>query len=195
MRYGRNFKAGRKFETNKRYDRTDGDSSAFQRLSSRATSVPCWRRSRRVEVIVEQDHRTVAVIRTPHRSGRPISEILRQVKERNSTVTLDPDFGKDLAAVIASHQQPWNSPSWERSSSPPSVLALPRVFLVSRVASLRGFVYLEGMEVHFTPEQETQLSQIATHAGTDAERLVKDAALRLLQEENHFRAAVREGIA
>jgi len=25
------------------------------------------------------------------------------------------------------------------------------------------------MELHFTPEQETQLSQIATHAGIDAE--------------------------
>jgi predicted transcriptional regulator len=54
---------------------------------------------------------------------------------------------------------------------------------------------LKGMEVHFTPEQETQLSQIATHAGTDAERLVKDAALRLLEEEARFRAAVRQGIA
>ncbi len=29
----------------------------------------------------------------------------------------------------------------------------------------------------------------------DAERLVKDAALRLLQEDARFRAAVREGIA
>ena len=54
---------------------------------------------------------------------------------------------------------------------------------------------LNGMEVHFTPEQETQLSQIAAYAGTDAERLVKDAALRLLQEEARFRAAVREGIS
>ena len=54
---------------------------------------------------------------------------------------------------------------------------------------------LNGMEVHFTPEQEAQLAQIATHAGTDAERLVMDAALRLLQEESRFRAAVREGIA
>ena len=36
------------------------------------------------------------------------------------------------------------------------------------------------MEVHFTPEQEAQLAQIATSAGTDAEHLVKDAALRLL---------------
>ena len=66
-----------------------------------------------VEVIVEHDHRPAAVIRTPHRSGRPISEILRHAKERNSTVTLDPDFGRDLEAVIASHQQPWHPPSWE----------------------------------------------------------------------------------
>ena len=51
------------------------------------------------------------------------------------------------------------------------------------------------MEVHFTPEQETQLARLAATAGTDAERLVKDAALRLLQEDIHFRAAVREGIA
>jgi predicted transcriptional regulator len=51
------------------------------------------------------------------------------------------------------------------------------------------------MEVHFTPEQEAQLSRIATNAGTDAERLVKDAALRLVEEKSRFSAAVREGIA
>jgi predicted transcriptional regulator len=51
------------------------------------------------------------------------------------------------------------------------------------------------MEVHFTPEQEAQLSRIATYAGTDAERLVKDAALRLVEEKNRFTAAVREGVA
>jgi predicted transcriptional regulator len=51
------------------------------------------------------------------------------------------------------------------------------------------------MEVHFTPEQEAQLSQIASHAGTDTARLVKDAALRLLEQDARFRAAVREGIA
>jgi hypothetical protein len=44
------------------------------------------------------------------------------------------------------------------------------------------------MDVHFTPEQEAQLAQIATHAGTDAERLVKEAALRLLEGELAFRA-------
>jgi predicted transcriptional regulator len=51
------------------------------------------------------------------------------------------------------------------------------------------------MEVRFTPAHEAELAQIATRAGTDAERLVKDAALRLLQEDARFRSAVREGIA
>ena len=51
------------------------------------------------------------------------------------------------------------------------------------------------MEVQFTPEQEAQLAQIATQEGTHAERLVKDAALRLLEADARFRAAVREGIA
>jgi predicted transcriptional regulator len=50
------------------------------------------------------------------------------------------------------------------------------------------------MEIHFTPEQEAQLAQIASSAGTDAQRLVKEAALRLLEEDARFRAAVREGI-
>jgi hypothetical protein len=45
------------------------------------------------------------------------------------------------------------------------------------------------MEVHFTPEQEAQLAQIATNAGTDAERLAKDAVLRMLQGDAGFRAA------
>src|ERR1019366_2076504 len=54
---------------------------------------------------------------------------------------------------------------------------------------------LKAMEVHFTAEQEARLVQIAAKEGTDAERLVKDAALRLLEEDARFRSAVREGIA
>jgi len=66
------------------------------------------------EVIIErEDHRPVEVIRSPHRSGRPITEILREAKQRNSTVTLDEDLGKDLEEIIASHQHPWNPPSWD----------------------------------------------------------------------------------
>lgn len=55
-----------------------------------------------MEVIVEQDHRPVAVIRPPLPRGRPVSEILRAAKERNSTVTLDEEFGADLETIIAS---------------------------------------------------------------------------------------------
>ena len=66
------------------------------------------------EVIIEgEDHRPVAVITSPNRSGRPIADILREAKQRNSTVTLDRDFGNDLEKIIASHEQPWNPPSWD----------------------------------------------------------------------------------
>ena len=52
------------------------------------------------------------------------------------------------------------------------------------------------MEVHFTQEQEEQLAQIAHHDGkAGAVELLRDAALRLLEEEERFRAAVLEGKA
>jgi predicted transcriptional regulator len=51
------------------------------------------------------------------------------------------------------------------------------------------------MEVHFTPEQEAQLSLMANQSGTDAEQLVRDAALRLLREDAGFREGVDRGIA
>jgi len=50
------------------------------------------------------------------------------------------------------------------------------------------------MEVHFSPEQEAQLSQIADYNGTPAEQLVKQAALRPVEEDSAFRASVRRGI-
>jgi predicted transcriptional regulator len=51
------------------------------------------------------------------------------------------------------------------------------------------------MEVQFTPEQEAQLTELAVKGGTDTAQLVKQAALRLIDEDASFRAAVREGIA
>ena len=50
------------------------------------------------------------------------------------------------------------------------------------------------MEVHLTPDIEAQLQQLASSTGTDTGQLLKDAALRLLQEDAQFRAAVRKGI-
>ncbi len=51
------------------------------------------------------------------------------------------------------------------------------------------------MEVHFTVEQEVQLSQLTHDSGKDAEHLLKDAALRLLKEAQRFREDVERGIA
>jgi predicted transcriptional regulator len=50
------------------------------------------------------------------------------------------------------------------------------------------------MEVQFTPEQEAQLSQIANYNGTPAEQLVKQAALRLVEEDAEIRAGIERGI-
>jgi predicted transcriptional regulator len=51
------------------------------------------------------------------------------------------------------------------------------------------------MEVHLTPEQEAQLSQIATKSGTDPERLVTSVVARYLDDEARFLAAVDKGLA
>lgn len=48
------------------------------------------------------------------------------------------------------------------------------------------------MEVHFTPEEQARLSEIATRAGTDIEHLVKDTVLRLLRADAEF-LTVRPG--
>lgn len=50
------------------------------------------------------------------------------------------------------------------------------------------------MEVRFTPEEEARLARIATQEGVDPAKLVKDAALRLLEDDTRFRAGVRKGI-
>ena len=54
---------------------------------------------------------------------------------------------------------------------------------------------LKVVEVHFTPEQQAQLAQIATKAGTAPERLVTNVVTRYLDEEARFLAAVEKGIA
>jgi hypothetical protein len=48
------------------------------------------------------------------------------------------------------------------------------------------------MEVHFTAEQEARIGQLATKTGADAEHVVKDAVLRLLEQERALPAASPE---
>jgi len=51
------------------------------------------------------------------------------------------------------------------------------------------------MEVHFTPEQQAQLAQLAAKAGTAPERVVTNVVARYLNEEARFLASVEKGIA
>ena len=66
-----------------------------------------------VEVIVERNHRPVATIRTPKRSGRPISACIASAKASGLKVILDDGFGKDVEEGIKERSQPWNPPSWD----------------------------------------------------------------------------------
>jgi hypothetical protein len=68
------------------------------------------------EVVIEQDHQPVAVIKPPQGPGRMLSECIALAeqleKERGYAVTLDPDFAADVEEMVR-NRQPWNPPSWE----------------------------------------------------------------------------------
>jgi predicted transcriptional regulator len=51
------------------------------------------------------------------------------------------------------------------------------------------------MEVHLTPEQQHQLSELASQRGRDADALAQEAIIRYLAEEARFIEAVQEGEA
>ena len=50
------------------------------------------------------------------------------------------------------------------------------------------------MEVHFSPDVETRLQQVAVANGKDAEQLVKDTVARMLENQARFIAGVQRGI-
>ena len=70
-----------------------------------------------VEVIVEQNHRPVAVIKTPATPGRKISECIALAKAYEEKLGYrpvpDPDFAKDVEAAIAAHREPLQPPPWD----------------------------------------------------------------------------------
>jgi hypothetical protein len=70
-----------------------------------------------VEVIVEQDHRPVAVNRIPERPGRKISDCIvlaRAYEEKLGYAPVpDPDFAKNMQAAIDAHRSPLNAPEWD----------------------------------------------------------------------------------
>ncbi len=70
------------------------------------------------EVIVEQDHRPVAIIKTPP-SGprRMLSECIALAKAHEqklgSAPILDPDFAKDVQSAVDSRREPFHPPEWD----------------------------------------------------------------------------------
>ena len=70
-----------------------------------------------------------------------------------------------------------------------------------RVSPLRQILPCAGisrtlslMEVHFSPDVETQLQQLAVANGKNAEQLVKDTVARMLENQARFIAGVQRGI-
>jgi predicted transcriptional regulator len=51
------------------------------------------------------------------------------------------------------------------------------------------------MEVHFSPDKEARLRQVATRTGKDAAQLVEEAVDRMLEYDARFIEAVEEGRA
>lgn len=66
-----------------------------------------------VEVIVERDHRAVAIIRPAPTSGRLLSECIALAEARGTTAIPDEGFMRDVAQGIAERSKPWSPPPWE----------------------------------------------------------------------------------
>jgi antitoxin (DNA-binding transcriptional repressor) of toxin-antitoxin stability system len=64
------------------------------------------------EVVVEQDHRPVAVISPPKGPGRPIDECISLAKAYGSGATLDEDFAQNLEDLIA-ERKPLDASVWD----------------------------------------------------------------------------------
>lgn len=69
-----------------------------------------------VEIVIEEDHRPVAVIKPPQPVRRTLSDLIRlaeqREKERGYAITLDPDYAADVEEIVR-NRQPWNPPSWD----------------------------------------------------------------------------------
>jgi antitoxin (DNA-binding transcriptional repressor) of toxin-antitoxin stability system len=69
------------------------------------------------EVVVEQDHRPVAIIRTPQGPGRSIDECIVLAKAYETRLGFAPvpdaEFAQDVQSAIDAHREPLNPPSWD----------------------------------------------------------------------------------
>jgi hypothetical protein len=66
-----------------------------------------------IEVVIEQDHRAVAVIKPSQPVGRMISEVLADLKSHGSNAAMDEDFARDIEEGIKAQWQPWHPSTWD----------------------------------------------------------------------------------
>jgi antitoxin (DNA-binding transcriptional repressor) of toxin-antitoxin stability system len=66
------------------------------------------------EVVIENGARAVAIMRPADpRPGRLLSESIAAAEARDSKVTLDKNFGRDLNDIIDNHLEPLDPPEWD----------------------------------------------------------------------------------
>jgi hypothetical protein len=51
-------------------------------------------------IIIEEDHRPIAVIKPSTPAGRSISAVIAELKARGSTAVIDDEFARDVEAGI-----------------------------------------------------------------------------------------------
>ena len=63
------------------------------------------------EIVIEQNHRPVAVLKPSQPVGRMSTEVLADLKARGSNAVMDNGFAQDIEDGIKAQHQPWNSRS------------------------------------------------------------------------------------
>lgn len=66
-----------------------------------------------IEIIIEQNHQPIAVVRPAQIKGRLLSECIAMAKARGTSAVPDAGFMKDVEEGIAKRSKLWNPPSWE----------------------------------------------------------------------------------
>lgn len=64
------------------------------------------------EIVIEDGHRRIAVIKPLEEPGRPIDECIALLAGRGSSATLDDAFADDLNEII-SQRRPIDTSAWE----------------------------------------------------------------------------------
>jgi len=105
--------------------------------------------------------------------------------------------GYNAESSLSVNREKPRVPQVSRFSRPwiPRRVSLGVLYDIIPLLRARFFRTLKAMEVHFTPEQQAQIAQVASKAGTVPERLVTNVVLRYLDEEARFLAAVEKGLA